>query len=80
MKPNRIPLGSWRCPSGNGVDVALESPDGHTYHVLLAWDDPPPFADPADSEHYVSVILPQVKRLVEERALTPGRALLVVGL
>jgi hypothetical protein len=77
----RVALGSWRCPSGNGCDVSLESDIDHpdVYHVRFAWDDPPPFSSARDLTHYLGVILPEVTRRTQESLERPGRALVVVG-
>jgi hypothetical protein len=58
-------LGSWRCRSGNSVDVSLRrDPDG-TYRLEFAWDSPPPLT-PGDQADYDRLILPAAMDRVQE--------------
>jgi hypothetical protein len=77
-RDRRIKLGSWRCRSGNSVDVYLR-PDAerpHLYHTDCEWDDPPPFSD-ADFADYVVIIQPSINRRVQEYIERTGRVLTV---
>ena len=63
----RIKLGSWVCPSGNSVDVYVDTRPDSTgvYHTWLFWDEPPPLRL-QDHNYYLGVILPEVMRLAQE--------------
>jgi hypothetical protein len=57
----RHQLGSWCCPSGNGVDVFISDDDGHGLrHLFCEWDKLP--LSPADADHWTTMILPAVTR------------------
>lgn len=76
--PGRMKLGSWRCPSGNGVDVFMEPDTGPgTRQLTLEWDTPPPL-EPADEAYYLTVIQPAVARLVSEYTERTGRILVIM--
>jgi hypothetical protein len=77
-QPARVKLGSWRCPSGNGVDVSIEPDTGPgTRQLTLAWDTPPPLT-PTDEAYYLAVIQPAVARLVSEYTERTGRILVIM--
>lgn len=66
MSPRRRALGSWRCRSGNSVDVFLQcSRDSDEYSLALEWDAPPPLSV-ADALDYVSRIQPAILARVRE--------------
>ena len=54
-----ILLGSWKCPSGNTVDVQCSYDDQGRRHVWFRWDNPPPLTLD-DQRYYDEVICPQV--------------------
>jgi hypothetical protein len=73
---SRVSLGSWRCRSGNSIDVFVESVEDGVRHVTLEWDSPPPLSD-ADYADYVTGILPAMTRRLQEYLERPGRALVL---
>lgn len=73
---NRVWLGAWTCPSGNGVEVFYRQLEDGFAALELEWDAPPPL-QPADEAHYVNVIRPAVVRLVAEYTEQTGRAVVV---
>jgi len=74
----RVRLGSWRCPSGNDVDLFLLRTEGSAVRYLtFAWDSPPPLERPA-AAFYRSVIRPAAMRLASEYLGRPlGRGLVI---
>jgi len=74
----RTKLGSWVCPSGNGVDVFLEPASGEDIRrVMCAWDTAPPLSE-VDYVYYSALILPTIVRRVQEYLERPCRAAVVV--
>lgn len=72
-------LGSWRCASGNKVDIYLRADDGSGVRQLEAeWDSPPPLSD-SDFADYVAIILPTLTKRAQEYLERPGKALVVVA-
>ncbi len=75
---HQVPLGSWRCPSGNSCDACFfRDPDG-LEHVKLAWDSPPPLSV-ADMIWYLGHVLPAITQRLAEYVERPApRRTLVV--
>ncbi len=67
--PMGIKVGSWRCPSGNSVDVFFERDPNGVGHLFCAWDSPPPLS-PEDHAYYLAVILPEAQ--VQALSLKPS--------
>jgi len=68
-------LGSWKCPSGNSVDVDLVPVRGRLSMLTFAWDELP--LPPADEAYYHTTIRPAVVRLVVEYKEITGHSLVV---
>ncbi len=78
MTPARARLGTWRCPSGNSVDVFVgEKLADRVARLRFEWDTPPPLS-PSDDAYYRTVILPEVQaRFAEYQERPVGRGLVV---
>lgn len=76
MSPRREPIGTWRCPSGNSVDVFLHTSGDREGIVDLEWDSPPPLSA-GDQAHYDAVILPAIVQRIAEFTERVGRALVI---
>ncbi len=74
MQP--VALGSWRCRSGNSVEVFVERDARGIGHAEFQWDTPPPLS-PSDQADYDRVILPDVLRQMGEYLEQTGRALVI---
>lgn len=74
MKRHR--LGTWRCPSGNSVDVFLTG-RGRFRELKLEWDTFPLRAE--DELYYKLVVLPAIARRVREYLEIVGPALVVTA-
>jgi hypothetical protein len=75
LSATRVKLGSWRCRSGNSVDVFLGSEDVHGVRPLtVEWDSPPPLSD-GDYADYIVTIFPALTRRAQEYLEKPGPAL-----
>ena len=75
----RIRLGSWAFPTGNRVEVYLESDAGSGWRqATCEWDSPPPLTA-ADELHYLTLVLPALTRRAQEYLETPGPALVVLA-
>jgi hypothetical protein len=73
-----VRLGSWRCRSGNSVDLYIyEASDDPLRHLVIAWDSPPPLSD-EDLEDYRTFILSAVVKRVQEYLELPGPALVLL--
>jgi hypothetical protein len=72
----RVRLGDWTCPSGNGVEVYYRLIGDGFAALELEWDEPPPL-QAADEVFYLGVIRPAVMRLVAEYTEQTGRAVVV---
>ena len=76
--PRRHQLGSWAFPSGNHVDVYLETDaGGDLRHATCAWDSPPPLSA-SDERHYLTVVLPALTKRAQEYLERPCRRALVL--
>ena len=69
-------LGSWRCPSGNDVDVDLVG-EGSVRQIACFWDRFP--LAPDDEAFYETAILPAVVRRAQEYLELVGAALVVLA-
>ncbi len=67
-------LGSWRCASGNGVDVYFVRRRDGLGLIALEWDAPLPLSK-ADQVEYEQTILPAVVQRVQEYLELVGPAL-----
>jgi hypothetical protein len=71
----RIWLATWRCPSGNGVDVSLDPAAKYPEQaVFCTWDREPPYWAPDDAAYYAEVIRPEIRRRVREYLEVVGPA------
>ena len=63
-------IGTFKCPSGNVVDVYASRDGG----VIMEWDEPPPLS-PDDECYYRDVIMPAVMASISEHHLKDRRFL-----
>ena len=77
VKPQRVRLGDWTCPSGNNVEVFYQEIEGKVGALELAWDDPPPLLA-ADEAYYAETILPAVLMRFREFTEHAGCTILVM--
>ena len=73
--PRRHQLGSWAFPSGNHVDVYLETAIGDVRQATCAWDSA---LSASDERHYLTVVLPALTKRAQEYLERPCRRALVL--